>query len=123
LSLHDALPISVPESAEQHREDQVNVSAAEPAPVSAERNVKIFAQPGGERDVPAPPEIGDRFRAIRRIEVFRENKTEHEAEPDRHVGVTAEIEINLERITDGAEPGVERADGAGIESGVGNCPA
>src|SRR5205823_5277601 len=54
---------------------------------------------------------------------FRKDETEHEAEPNRHVGVTAEIEINLERVSDRAEPGIERADGTGIESGVGNFPA
>src|SRR5436853_7697244 len=55
---------AMPEPTEEHGEDQVNVSAAESAPVSAQGDVKILAQPGGERDVPAPPEIGDRFRAI-----------------------------------------------------------
>ncbi len=90
-----------------------------PAPVAAERDVKVFAQPGRKRDVPAPPEIGDRFRAVGRIEIFREDEAEHEAEPDRHVGVTAEVEINLEGVADGAEPRVERADRAGVEGRVG----
>ena len=79
-------------------------------PVSAQRNVEIFAQPRGKRDVPAPPEIGDGFGAIWRIEIFREHESEHEAEPDRHVGVTAEIEINLKGVGDGAEPGFECLD-------------
>ena len=98
--------------------DEIEVGAADPAPVAAERDVKVFAQPGRKRDVPAPPEIGDRFRAIGRIEILRENKAEHEAEPDRHVRVTAEVEIDLERVADRAEPRVERADRAGVEGGV-----
>ncbi len=114
---------AVPEPAEQHRDDEIGVGARERPAISAQRNVKIFAQPGGERDVPASPEIGDRFRAIRRIEILRENEPEHEPEPDRHVGVAAEIEIDLEGVGDRPEPGVERADRAGIEGGVGNFSA
>ena len=109
---------AVPESAEQHGDDQIEVSASDFAAVAAERNVEVFAQPGRKRDVPAPPEIGDRFRAVGRIEIFREDKAEHEAEPDRHVRVTAEVEINLERVPDRAKPRVERADRAGVESRV-----
>src|SRR6476660_8755282 len=97
----------MPKSADKHRNNEVRVRAGKGALVAAYRNVKIFAQPRGKRDVPASPEIGDRLRQIRRIKIFCENESEHQAKSDRHVGVTAEIEINLKRIRERSEPRVE----------------
>src|ERR1044071_484196 len=55
----DELPRgAVPHPAEQHRQHQIAVRLPPAAPVAAERLVEIVAQPGGERDVPALPEIG-----------------------------------------------------------------
>src|SRR6266542_1777850 len=100
------------------RNSKVRVRAGKAVLVAAYRNVKIFAQPRGKRDVPAPPEISDRLREIRRIKIFSENETEHQAEPNRHVGVTAEIEINLERIRERSEPRVERLNRASVKCRV-----
>ena len=108
----------MPKSADKHCDSEVRVRAGKAVLVAAYRNVKIFAQPRGKRDVPAPPEIGDRLREIRRIKIFRENESEHQAEPDRHVGVTAEIEINLERIRERSEPRVERLNRASVKCRV-----
>src|SRR5262249_54540253 len=105
---HKVPRCAVPESADKHCDNEVRVRAREAVLVAAYRNVKISAQPRGKRDVPAPPKISDRLREIRRIKIFRENEPEHQAKPDRHVGVTAEIEINLERIRERSEPSVER---------------
>src|SRR6266496_6647462 len=115
---HEVPRCAVPESADKHRDNEVRVRAGKAVLVAAYRNVKIFAQPRGKRDVPAPPEIGDRLREIRRIKIFRENESEYQAEPDRHVGVTAEIEINLERIRERSEPRVERLNRAGVKCRV-----
>ena len=68
--------------------------------------------------MPAPPEISDRLREIRRIKIFRENESEHQAKPNRHVGVTAEIEINLERIPERSEPRVECLNRASVKCRV-----
>ncbi len=68
--------------------------------------------------MPAPPEISDRLCEIRRIKIFRENESEHQAEADRHVGVTAEIEVNLERIRDRSEPRVQGLNRASIKCRV-----
>ena len=54
--------------------------------------------------MPAPPELGDRHRRVRPREVLREAEAEHPAEPDRHVRVAGEVEEQLERVTDRAEP-------------------
>ena len=49
---------SVPEAAEEHR-DQRGCTRVRlgPAAIAAERDVEVVAQPGGQRDVPAPPEV------------------------------------------------------------------
>src|SRR6266545_8240433 len=115
---HKVPRCAVPESADKHCDNEVRVCPGEAELVAAYRNVKIFAQPRGKRDVPTPPEIGDRLREIRRIKIFSENETEHQAEPNRHVGVTAEIEINLERIRERSEPRVERLNRASVKCRV-----
>src|SRR5262245_4555847 len=115
---HKVPGCAVPEPADHHCDNKVRVSAGKATLVSAYRNVKIFAQPRGKRDVPAAPEISDRLREIGRIKIFCENESEHQAEPDRHVGVAAEIEINLERIRERSEPRVERLNRTGIKCRV-----
>ena len=114
---------AVPQASEEHREDEIEIRARLAAAVSAERDVEVFAQPGGERDVPAPPEVGDGFGAVRSVEIFREDEAEHEAESDRHVGVAAEVEVDLERVARHADPCFERAARERVECGVGDLSA
>ena len=59
-------------SAEQERNDEIAEHDRFAAPVAAERNVNIIAQEAAERHVPAPPEILDAERLVRRIEVLRQ---------------------------------------------------
>ena len=73
--------------------------------------------------MPPPPEFRDGFGTIRRIEVLCEHESEHEAQADCHVRVSAEIEVNLERIRDCAVPGVETAQVARVERGVSDLAA
>src|SRR5262249_13030266 len=44
---------------------------------TAERHVDIVAEPGRQRDVPASPEILNRSRRIRIIEIFRKSEAKH----------------------------------------------
>ena len=62
--------------------------------------------------MPAPPKVGDRLGAVRRIEILGEDEAEHQPQADCHVGVTAEIEVDLKRIGHGAGPRIKRADRA-----------
>ena len=43
-----------------------------------------------------------------RIEVLEELEPEHAAEAHRHVRVAGEIEVDLERVSQHADPGVQR---------------
>jgi len=60
---------AVPQAAEQHGEEEIHVCAGVAQAVAAERDVQVVAQPGGERDVPAPPELARVAREVGLLEV------------------------------------------------------
>ena len=60
---------------------------------------------------------------VRRVEVLREHEPEHQAEADGHVGVAAEIEVDLERVRRDAVPRLERTERARLEREIGDLPA
>ncbi len=88
--------------------------------IAPERNVKIVAQERTQRDVPAPPEVRDALGLVRRIEILQELEADHPAQADGHVGITGEIEVDLERVSQRAEPGIRRGKRLGIERGIRN---
>ena len=84
-----------------------------PSPLShtvpAHRDIHIVPEEGGQRDVPAAPEPGDRDSGIWVIEVFEVMEAHHAAHTDRHVGITAEIKENLHRIRRNRNPCADSA--------------
>ena len=46
---------AVPQPAERHRDDQVQIAVPPAAP--AKRDIQVVAEPQGQGDMPAPPEI------------------------------------------------------------------
>src|ERR1043166_1511294 len=60
---------AVPQSAEQHRDHDVAVDEPGRPAISPERNVKIIAEPAGETDVPAMPEVRDVRGEIRETKI------------------------------------------------------
>ncbi len=66
--------------------------------VAAERDVEVVAQPARQRHVPAPPEVLERHRGIRRVEVLRELEAEQQRDADRDVRVAAEVGEDLNRV-------------------------
>ena len=109
------VPVRAVPQAGQAPDDE---NVAHPLPpgnaVAAERDVHIVAKPGGQRDVPPPPELRDRQGDIRVVEVFEEVEAEHPAEADGHVAVAGEVEIDLQRVGDGGQPVHERAVIGGV---------
>ena len=73
--------------------------------------------------MPAMPELRHRTRLVGRIEVLREHESEHQPEADCHVGVAAEIEVDLKRVGRDAVPGFERTERAGVERKIGDLAA
>ena len=115
---------AVPEAGQQEDDEQVAVGRGAAAPVAAERDVDVVAEPARERHVPAPPEVGDRLRAeYGPVEVLGKPEAEHPAEADRHVGVAGEVEVDLQRVGERAEPRRRRGQSgrASAKAGVGRA--
>ena len=100
---------AVPEAAEEHRDrSRLRTVCAAPAR-AAERDEQVVAEPERQRHVPAPPEVRDVHRLVRRVEVLREAEAEQQREADRHVRVAGEVEVELERVAERRRPAGRRA--------------
>ena len=73
--------------------------------VASQGNVQVFPKPGGQGNMPPPPEILDAQRGVGIIEIFLEGEAEHPPQPDGHIAVAAEIKVNLQQIAQRAHPG------------------
>src|SRR5580765_4351024 len=92
----DKSPVcAVPQSAEEHGDEQIAGRFPGALAAPAHRNVEIVAQASGKRNVPATPEISDIGSLIGRIEILGQPQSEHVAQSDRHVAITGKIKIQL----------------------------
>ena len=94
---HERPVRAVPQAGDQERDQQVQPPPALPLAVAAERNVEIIAEPRGQRDVPAAPEIADARREVRRVEVLHQVEAEDLRRADRDHGIAAEVAVDLQR--------------------------
>ena len=93
---------AVPESAEEHGHEQVDILPYRAPTVATERDVEVIPKPERERDVPPTPKLGDVSRAVREIEVNPQIETEDGAQPDGHIAVAREVAIDLQPISQSA---------------------
>ena len=63
--------------------------------------------------MPAAPELLDGGRGVRIIEVFAEMEAEHASETDGHIAVAGKIEVDLQRVANGARQSCQHADLSG----------
>ena len=71
--------------------------------------------------MPAPPELGDRAGRVGIVEVLEEIDAEELGQPDGHVRISREIEVDLQRVAGDPQPGqaeVQLAAGQG-KDGIG----
>src|SRR5438067_2082421 len=61
---HEVPAGPVPQSAEQHGYHYVAVACETATAIPAQRDIEIVAQEARQRDVPAAPEIDDRYRFV-----------------------------------------------------------
>ena len=73
-------------------------------PISSKRDIDIIAEPCAQRNVPSSPEFRDTFRHIGIKKVLFKFKTEHLPKTDRHIRISAEIKVDLERICRTSKP-------------------
>src|SRR5579883_711008 len=87
----------VPEAADDHGQHQIATELPCAATVASQRNVQVVAQPGGEADVPAGPEVLRAGREVRQIEVQGQLEAQALGDPPRRVRVAGEVAVDLER--------------------------
>ena len=81
---------------------------------SAEGDVEVVAEPGGEGDVPPPPELGDVAGEVGELEVGHQLEAEELGGADGDVGVPGEVAVDLEGEEDGAEDEGGAGEGLGV---------
>ena len=59
--------------------------------------------------MPASPELADRGRDIRIIEVLHKIKSKHFSQSDRHIRISRKIEINLKCVQNRQHPRIDRS--------------
>jgi hypothetical protein len=72
----------VPEAADEHGGHQGEVGAHVSVAAAAEGDVEIVAEPGGERDAPAAPEVGEADGRVGKAEIIRESKPQAQGGTD-----------------------------------------
>src|SRR4051812_13650530 len=108
----------MPQTSQKHYYAKVEISAPLPFPIAAESIIKIVAQYARERDMPATPKVRNAFGTVWRIEVPRKFEAQNPSEPDSHVRIPAEIEVDLKCISQRAHPGVQRIRISGAKNRI-----
>ena len=90
---------AVPKSSQQHGGEQVDVLPEFAVAVAAKRDIEVVLEPGGEADVPAPPELGDGCGLVGAVEVLRKVEAEQEGYAYCHVGVAREVAVDLQGVS------------------------
>ena len=81
---------------------------------SAKGDVEVVSEPGGEGDVPTPPELGDVAGEVGELEVGHQLEAEELGGADGDVGVPGEVPVDLEGEEDGAEDEGGAGEGLGV---------
>ena len=110
---------AVPDTGGGPHHQQVEHPPGLGAAVASQGDIQVFPEPGGQGDVPAPPELGDAFGDIGIVEVGQEFKAQHPAKAGGHIGVTGEVEVDLEGKGDHAQPRTQNSELSGAHSLIG----
>ena len=98
-SPNDKVPRSpVPESAQEHGHELVEVHAPFAAAVAAHGDVEIVAKPRGEGYVPTAPKVGDGVALVGGAEVCGDVEPHPERKADGHVGIARKVAVELQRV-------------------------
>ena len=93
----------MPQTADQEDHEGVPDDLRLGAPASAQRDIHVIPEPGGQGYMPATPELGDIPAEIREAEVPHRLESEQLSNADGHVRVTREIAIDLESEENGRQ--------------------
>ena len=90
----------MPYTAQEKDDQKIQIHPSSAPTVPAEWYINIRGKETVQRNMPPLPEIHDIDSLIRRIEVNGDFNTEHPPDSPCHIAVTAEIKIELERISE-----------------------
>jgi len=100
----------MPQAAEGEGDEQVKVPPPFPRPAASQGDIDIIPEPGHERDMPPPPEFGDRSRVKGPVEVIHQAETHDLGRTDRNIRIAGKIAIDLkskeESPRDQRKPGI-----------------
>src|SRR5271166_2738542 len=88
---------SMPQPSKEHGNNEVAIGLPRPVAAPAERDVEVVAQPRGERDVPALPEVARRRRDVRLTKIEDQVEAEPLRDAARDRGVAGEVAVDLHR--------------------------
>ena len=85
---------------DERNEDNPKVSAEGGVAITAQRNVEVGLQPLAQRDVPTLPEVAGVGGFVGRVEVLRQIESHEHGHTDGDVGVSGEVGIHLQRVSE-----------------------
>lgn len=94
---------AVPEAAHQKDYEGVADAHHQGAAAASQRDVEVIAEPGGEGDVPPPPELCDVAREVGVGEVAHQVDAEEAGGTDGDVGVAGEVAVDLKGEEEGSQ--------------------
>src|SRR5712672_2622369 len=86
---------AMPQSSKGHCDENVDDLSDFSTVAAAKRDIQIIPQPKRQCDVPPSPKLNERLRAVGPAEIIRQPDAEQHRNPDCHIGVSAEVAINL----------------------------
>ena len=95
----------VPQARQAPYHQQVQHPASQPHPAAAQGDIHIVPEPGAQGDVPAPPELRETAGHKGIAEVLGKAEAHDPAQADGHVAVAGEVEVHMEHIRRGVQPG------------------
>ena len=101
---HEVPGRSVPQAAEQHGQHEISIGQEHASPIATQGDVEIIAQPGGQTNVPAAPEVGRIDGQVGLGEVERQFEPQEQRHPPAHVGIPRKVEVDLEAIAIHRDP-------------------
>ena len=96
----------MPQAAQHHGQQKVDVTPRRPLAIPAQRHIQIIAQKARQRHVPAAPKVDDAGSLVRRGKVKRQAHAHHARQPDGHIGVTRKIKVELKGIGQRTTPSI-----------------
>src|SRR5690606_18529901 len=87
---------AMPQAADHKHNKHIHDMPRHPHPASAKGYIEIVPEPGGERDMPAAPEILDGGREVWPAEVLHQIDAEHPGGADGDARIAREVAIDLE---------------------------